>query len=223
MDNLNITLVDAFCGGGYYTDDNGKHPGSALLILQAVSEAKVRLNEGRRKPLEVCARFVFNDIEQDHVTSLQSAIADTPFGEEFKDCIQYKNQPFAEALPSMIDDIKSRQTKGRSIFILDQKGYKDAPMASINAIFKNLDRAEVLLTFAIDHVLNYLREESLDLELYKQFAIDEEFLEFWRAKKDDEELGRQVTQKLLMSNIHRLGGAKYFTPSCFGPRPRTDG
>lgn len=212
MDSINITLVDAFCGGGYYTDENGKHPGSALLILQAVSEAKVRLNEGRRKPLEVRARFIFNDIEPDHIASLQSAIAESPFGDEFNDCIQYRNEPFVDALPSIIELIKSRQTKGRSIFILDQKGYKDAPMAAISEIFKNLDRAEVLLTFGIDHVLNFLREESLNLELYSQFAIDDEFLEFWRAKKDDDQIGRQVTQKLLMSNIHRLSGAKYFTP-----------
>ncbi len=210
-DNINITLVDGFCGGGVYRNGDAETEGSPLLLLRAVSEAKTRLNQNRKKPLTINAKFHFNDIDRNHVESLKETIISTPFQEEFGDSIEYSNLSFVEALPTIIAKIKKKQNVGRSIFLLDQKGYKDAPMDAIKSIFA-LNRAEVLLTFAIDHLLNYLTEKSLALPTYADFEIDKEFLDFWQAHKKDEKIGRQVTQRLLISKLHRQGGAKFFTP-----------
>ncbi|OBY28038.1 three-Cys-motif partner protein TcmP [Leisingera sp. JC1] len=61
QDRLNITLVDGFSGGGAYADGAETRAGSPLVLLNAVEEAAVRLNEGREKPLEIKARFIFVD------------------------------------------------------------------------------------------------------------------------------------------------------------------
>ncbi|UJQ94155.1 three-Cys-motif partner protein TcmP [Mariluticola halotolerans] len=211
-DDLNITLVDGFCGGGLYIDGTEHVPGSPLLLLQAVSEATERLNEKRIKPLKVNARFIFIDINRDHVESLKRVVMSSEFWDQNKNNISFITSSFEKALPDIIQTIKSKQRVGRSIFVLDQKGYKDVPMTTIQTIFKHLDRAEVLLTFAIDAVLNYLREQSSSEQLYQQFGVNEEFVAFWNEKKDDDELGRAVTQQVLINKIHSRSGAQYFTP-----------
>ncbi|MCY4151391.1 MAG: hypothetical protein OXE94_04040, partial [Aestuariivita sp.] len=59
--------------------------------------------------------------------------------------------------------IKERQKSGRSIFFLDQFGYSDVRMNTIHTIFRSLERAEVVLNFAIDGLLNYLHDASAEL------------------------------------------------------------
>ena len=62
---------------------------------------------------------------------------------------------------AIINDIKSKSKKnGRSIFILDQYGYKDAPIPVIRKIFLSLKKAEVILTFSIDSLIDYLTENN---------------------------------------------------------------
>lgn len=212
MDQLNITIVDGFCGGGLYKNGASKEPGSPLVLIQAVADAEQRLNIGREKSLRLNAKFVFVDNVPEHIESLKQTLIDAGYGSMIGQSIELINLDFAVALPKILQNIKSTQRKGRSIFVLDQLGYKDVPMTSIKEIFKTLARPEVILTFAIDSVLNYLRDGSERLELYRQFGIDQRFISEWQANKDDEALGRLITQRALMSNIQMNSGAEFFTP-----------
>jgi len=212
MDRLNITLVDGFCGGGLYKNGDEETFGSPLVLLKAVEAARIRLNEGREKPLEINARFYFVDENEDHVECLRQQITNEGFGGEIGNSISLIVGDFAVELPNILQAIKQGQRAGRSIFVLDQFGYSDVPMGAISSIFRELDRPEVLLTFAIDSMLNYLRAESAALETYRQFGVDEAFIAEWNANKEDDALGRLITQRAVMCNIQSLSGAEFFTP-----------
>ncbi|WP_284165695.1 three-Cys-motif partner protein TcmP [Frigidibacter sp. SD6-1] len=210
QDRLNITLVDGFSGGGAYSDGNGTRAGSPLVLLNAVEEASVRLNEGRAKPLEINARFIFVDDEREHVAALKRELRGRGYKENDPQ-ISVLEGKFVEHLPTIMAEITQTQRKGRSIFFLDQFGYSDVPMSAIQTIFSALDRAEVVLNFAIDSLLNYLQDASAELPLYQQFGIDSRFIADWRQRKD-EHMGRALTQRALMAHIHAKSGAKFFTP-----------
>lgn len=211
-ERLNITLVDGFCGGGAYQTRNDIQRGSPLILLKAVQEARTRLNKGREKPLEINARFIFVDANENHIAALREQIVNEGYDDQIGESISLRVANFAEELPSILREIKENQRVGRSIFVLDQFGYRDVPMASVKSIFSKLDRPEIILTFAIDSFLNYLREESSAFEIYRQFGVDDRFLSEWNANKSDEAFGRLVTQRALMSNIQRDSGAEFFTP-----------
>ena len=210
IDQLNITLVDGFSGGGAYRDGTGRRVGSPLILIDAVKDAEQRLNANREKPLKINARFFFVDDEPEHVAALRFELTAGKYLDGSND-ITLRTGTFADHLPSILKDIKSKQRKGRSVFFLDQFGYSDVPMSAIRSIFTSLDRAEVVLNFAIDSLLNYLQEASPDLPLYQQFGIDQRFVSDWNARKD-EQMGRAITQRALMAYIHANSGAKFFTP-----------
>ncbi|MBC6408621.1 MAG: hypothetical protein GDA40_11235 [Rhodobacteraceae bacterium] len=48
-DQLNITLVDGFCGGGAYQGSHATEYGSPIILLNAIEKAEERLNQGRAK------------------------------------------------------------------------------------------------------------------------------------------------------------------------------
>lgn len=210
QDRLNITLVDGFSGGGAYCDGNETRAGSPLVLLNAVEEATERLNEGRAKPLEINARFIFVDDEREHVAALKRELRGRGYKENDPQ-ISVLEGKFVEHLPTIMAEITQTQRKGRSIFFLDQFGYSDVPMSAIQTIFTALDRAEVVLNFAIDSLLNYLQDASAELPLYQQFGIDSRLIADWRQRKD-EHMGRALTQRALMAHIHAKSGAKFFTP-----------
>ena len=210
QDRLNITLVDGFSGGGAYSDGSETRAGSPLVLLNAVEEATARLNAGRSKPLEINARFIFVDDEPEHVAALRRELLGRGYGED-DPRITVLGGKFVDHLPAIMHEITQNQRKGRSIFFLDQFGYSDVPMSAIQTIFASLDRAEVVLNFAIDSLLNYLQEASADLPLYQQFGIDARFIADWKQRKD-EHMGRAITQRALMAHIHTHSGAKFFTP-----------
>lgn len=210
QDRLNITLVDGFSGGGAYLDGTETRVGSPLVLLNAVEQAAARLNKQREKPLEINARFIFVDNEPEHVAALRRELLSRGYAAD-DPRITILQGTFVDHLPTIIQQITAAQRKGRSIFFLDQFGYSDVPMSSIQTIFRSLDRAEVVLNFAIDSLLNYLQEASADLLLYRQFGIDARFIADWNQRKD-ENMGRAITQRALMAHIHANSGAKFFTP-----------
>ncbi|KZD01533.1 MAG: hypothetical protein CMO03_10155 [Thalassospira sp.] len=212
LDCLNITLVDGFAGGGAYQNGDEIADGSPLVLLHAVERARERLNRNRKKPLEINARFFFIDDKKNHIDALYERLHHEGFSPQIGREITVIKGKFSEELPDILTSIKAVQRAGRSIFVLDQFGYTDVPMESIRLIFSQLERPEVLLTFAIDGVLNYLQQDSSTLERYRQLGIDDHFIAEWNANKHDPALGRLISQRALMANIQMGSGADYFTP-----------
>jgi len=212
MDNLNITLIDGFCGGGVYDRSGEKRLGSPMVILNAIFNAGVRLNEGRQKPLSIDAVYHFGDENREHVEFLRQTILDSQFRDLLGKSVALHHKQFTDLLPLVIADIKRRQRQGRAIFVLDQFGYADVPMSSIRTIFDNLPKAEVILTFSIDALLNYLQGEGDPAPVVSQFGVNEPFLRLWQEWKLSGQPGRAMAQRALMAQMHRYSGARFFTP-----------
>lgn len=212
MDNLNITLIDGFCGGGVYDRSGEKRLGSPMVILNAIFNAGVRLNEGRQKPLSIDAVYHFGDENREHVEFLRQTILGSQFRDLLGKSVALHHKQFTELLPLVIADIKRRQRQGRAIFVLDQFGYADVPMSSIRTIFDNLPKAEVILTFSIDALLNYLQGEGDPAPVVSQFGVTEPFLRMWQEWKLSGQPGRAMAQRALMAQMHRYSGARFFTP-----------
>ena len=212
MDNLNITLIDGFCGGGLYDRDGEKRPGSPMVILKAVFDAAIRLNEQRHKPISIDAVHHFGDENREHVEFLRQTIMNSQFQDNLGKSIILHHKRFVDLLPIVISDIRRRQRQGRAIFILDQFGYSDVPMESIRTIFGCLPKAEVILTFSIDALLNYLQGQGDPAPVVSQFGVDEAFLRAWQELKRNGLQGRAVAQRALMMQMHRYSGAQFFTP-----------
>lgn len=212
METLRITIVDGFCGGGLYQKGTETRRGSPFALLNAVEQAKIRINADRHKPLEIVAHYYFSDADKVHMAVLRAELLKSEFASQVDDSIILQTGKFEALLPKIITDIKKRQRQGRSFFVLDQFGYVDVPIHCLQQIFSNLDKPEAILTFAIDSLLNFLRKDGSHLDSLKQFGVSKEFISRWQSLKDDENLGRAIAQRIVMETLRKNSGAQFFTP-----------
>lgn len=105
IDLLNITLIDAFCGGGLYEYGEELRFGLPMAVLERVSLARTRLNQDRRKPLHIGASFHFSDESRDHVEHLRSVLSASHLGTEFERDISLRVGKFEEVLPEIVASI----------------------------------------------------------------------------------------------------------------------
>lgn len=147
METLRITIVDGFCGGGLYQKGTETRHGSPFALLNAVKQAKIRVNGERHKPLEIIAHFYFSDSNKFHMAALREELLKSEFAPQVDDSIILQTGEFEVLLPKVILDIKQRQRQGRSFFVLDQWGYVDVPLHCLQQIFRSLDKPEAILTF----------------------------------------------------------------------------
>ena len=69
MEQISVTIVDGFAGGGLYTDPETKQEvkGSPLICLDSVKMADYEINLERTKKVSLNVDFIFNDIEKKHI------------------------------------------------------------------------------------------------------------------------------------------------------------
>jgi three-Cys-motif partner protein len=212
MDVLRITIVDGFCGGGLYQKDTETRYGSPFALLHAVERAKIRINADRHKPLQIAAQFYFSDANTVHMAALRNELLHSEFASQVDQSIILQTGSFEDLLPKILTDIKKRQRQGRSFFVLDQWGYTDVPMHCLQQIFSSLHKPEAILTFSIDALLNYLRNDGKGLDGLRQYGVDDAFIRTWHELKDDENFGRATAQRSIMEALRQNSGAHFFTP-----------
>jgi len=209
IERLNISLVDGFCGGGAYMDTTEIVHGSPLVLIDAVQEAEKRINQGRQKRFEINARYYFIDAAPNHIASLKTTLLKRGFTPWIGNKITIIEGKFEDNITRVINDIKSKQKAGRSIFILDQCGYKEVKPELLQQIFQQLVNAEIILTFAIDALLNYLSDASPNDTFFKSLGITPEFLDRWK-ERNGTGMTRPLAQRIIMERFQH--GAKFMTP-----------
>lgn len=210
MDRLQITLVDAFSGGGEFSLDGALRPGSPLVLLDAVERATRNANEGRRKKLTVDAQFHFIDSNIDTVAYLTESLEGRDYFDKFPDAIHVHHGSATEKLPRVIQSILDRSALGRSIFFMDQCGYKDVPHEDVRTILAKLPKAEVIVTYAIGHLLGYLSENEAYYAATAPIELGPG--EVSRLMKTHEDKGvRFLTQRLLGEDFQRKVGSDYMS------------
>jgi three-Cys-motif partner protein len=176
-----ITLIDGFCGGGMYQDEEGEGnwEGSPLRLVRSVERGLAVVKNERGKPdYTLDAKFVFIDHKQEHIDCLKKQFLEVGLDEYVFNPSQceFICSDFEDVLDSLLEDLRER--KGSSLFILDPTGYSDVSMLSIRKIIE-LRTSEILYTFMIEYVKRFftLKDSSLKDVYEKKLEITNFFQE----------------------------------------------
>ena len=158
MEKFNITIVDGFAGGGMY---RGDEPGSPIVIMEAVNKAIADINNCRSKPININQQYFFIEKYEDTFASLEQTLKGNRHSPNLI------NEDFNTALHKIAPDIRARHPQGGGgvIFVLDQEGYASVDMTTINKIRLSFRSAEIILTFAISWLVDFIGNNDI---LFKQ-------------------------------------------------------
>ncbi|MBA3546176.1 MAG: three-Cys-motif partner protein TcmP [Nannocystis sp.] len=218
MDGLRLTLVDGFAGGGKYTHprDKSEHDGSPLIMLRAMEEAEFRAQERRKKNFALDARFFFVESQGPTFSYLKNTIENPDFANKFKSKASLIHSTFENAAPKIVTSIQGGGGRvHRCIFLLDQYGWSDVTLDTVRMVLKELPGAEILLTFSVDKMINFLSEQgvpTLNRTGLSEIAKAVPTLKTLPAK-------RRFLQRLLTEELTKRCGATFYTP--FFIRPST--
>ena len=215
-----ITLVDGFSGGGQYTNpqDNTLYEGSPTRLIRAAESAAAAINtkresEGIRNQFQLHTTAYFVEKNRAAFDYLKSHLATSGIVSQAGRDIHSLCGDFLEKQDAIVQQIQHNQRAGRAIFILDQYGWSDVPFPYIQRIFANLSKAEVILTFATDWLIDYLSKEESFKKAYNSTGLHEYLpLQHLLQEKKDSAQWRSVIQAHLHRSILASSGARYYTP-----------
>ena len=216
-DEFKLDLVDGFSGGGTYRYGNNIEPGSPLIMLEEAEAAEERLNENRTKPIRFDCRFHFVDVVPDHTGHLRKVLAERGYDVDGREIFVH-DSPFEDVADRIIESVRVRQPRaGRAIFLLDQTGFSNVKLELVARILRTLPRAEVILTFASDVLLNFLTDSPQLIRAVAPLELTQsqmqELIEF-----RDGDGGRALSQRILREQIRSITGADYDTPFFIRPK-----
>ncbi len=215
-DRFKLDFVDGFAGGGLFQDGSRTISGTPLIMLEEAAEAAKRLNERRRKKLDFDCRFYFVDKKKAHTDTLKKVLRER--GHSLDDGkIDIRTSAFETEADNIIKEIQNRQPQaGRAIFLLDQTGFSQVSLSTIRNIFYRLPAVEIILTFSVDVMLNFLKKERPLIKAYTALELpDTKVLEIIEEKEKPH--GKAVAQRILRQHLRNQIGAPFDTPFFFRP------
>lgn len=217
-DEFRIDLVDGFAGGGIFKDGRGIVSGTPLIMLEELKAAEERLNRNRRKPLKINSKCYFVDKDQAHVAHLRRTLRERGYDGMDSNALVVRSGKFEQEVDEILRSIKQRQPRaGRAIFLLDQTGYSQVELHLISRIFDELPAAEVILTFAVDALFNYLEENSSIVKALHPIGLSQrEIDDLIQARGKIG--GRALGQRILREQVRRITRATYDTPFFIKPK-----
>jgi three-Cys-motif partner protein len=215
IEQLTLSVVDGFAGGGEYSSVSGGdyHDGSPLLALRTLGETEVWLNFGREKRRRINGNYYFVEKKKSNFEYLQSLLGDRGYESRIgKDVFLFKDQ-FHRILPKILPHIKKRKGGERAFFLLDQYAYDDVPMGLLKLIFGALRGAEVLLTFNVDSLVSFLSDNQQNRNKLEEIGLAKHIdWQFFTALKDASNPNwKGIIQRMLAHGIIKESGAKYST------------
>ena len=216
MDVLRIALVDSFAGGGVFRRDGGFRLGSPLVMIDAVRQAEARLNATRRKPLRIEARFFFVDNDSNAIDYLRSTLRTVEIPQHLRNSITVEQAASSDALPAIVHKISGWSPAGRSIFLLDQFGYTDAPTQDVRLIYQSLPKSEVIVTYNFGAIYDYMNEQARFLAAMAPLELSAEHVRTL-LKQREAQAGRffagRLLGKLLRDNVGSRYASRFFLRS----------
>ncbi|PIR39781.1 MAG: hypothetical protein COV35_00840 [Alphaproteobacteria bacterium CG11_big_fil_rev_8_21_14_0_20_39_49] len=223
QDVLRLTIVDGFSGGGLYkhAETGEVCTGSPLIFLETIKRMEAEIQAKRKKSFRIDATFFFIDHNEITLHFLKSQLRKRGYGKLIGERIFLLGGVFTNLFPTIMEIAKTR--KGRALFLLDQCGYKDAPLPLIRKILKQLPNAEVMLTFSVDALVNYIADTEQfrkclnNLDPSGKILLDRDIREVETLKQAVSASGRSAQWRLMIEKklLHRLThicGAKHYTP-----------
>lgn len=209
---LNLTLIDGFAGGGAYQYQGGEVPGSPMILLQEVACAKARLEIQRRKQFRLNADFIFVEQSPSSRNFLEKTIRTSEFGPMLGQSVHVLGGEFEAALSGIIDSIRKKSRGNRSIFFLDQYGYTCVSFETIRAILSSLENPEIIITFNVDYLIDYMSEKDEFLKAVVPVELGISTVRGMLAMKDQRQ-SRWLIQNTLYRHLRDQTSAPYYT--CF--------
>ena len=212
QDHFRLTLVDGFAGGGIYLDSRSKeeHFGSPMIMLQAMKAAGVAAQAQRTKEFHLDVDYFFVEQDVPAYERLKKEITKSEFKNLLENKIRVLNADFVSQIPMLISHIRDKGRSGRAIFVLDQFGYSDVPLPEIKQILASLPNAEIILTFAVDSLIDYLSTNQLTQDLLAKVGVSIPSIDIENAKTSRN--WKRAIQLALHKEIPLKTGAKYYTP-----------
>lgn len=214
QDELRLTLVDGFAGGGIYQHETTKQTvlGSPFVLLEAVKEAEAVMRTLRTKPLQMNVDYVFVDKDQDAQLLLDKTLRSRGYADRIDKDIRLIHGEFEEKAEQIRKFISNKNPRnGRSIFFLDQYGYNRVPAPLIRSIFQDLPKAEVILTFHVGSFLTYANDDIAKNLLRQMDAPDALKGRSIEEIKSNEKDFRLFIQACLYPALVKACGASFYT------------
>jgi len=221
-ESIHLTLVDGFAGGGLYWDpiEQCLHEGSPIIMLEAAERAERLVNEhrvvqGQRTPLKVNTEFFFVDVDARSVEFLRDTLARSPHARRVGRDVHVLNGRFEKHVDQIISRVLKSSRARRAFFLLDQYGYRDVPLPLMKRILDRLRNAEILVTFAVDTLTQYLSEESADVyrKTFEQVGLTEFVdLDGTLEERATNPAWRWLIQSQLAGAFRSGSGAAFMTP-----------
>jgi three-Cys-motif partner protein len=210
IEELVLSVVDGFAGGGEYVAPDGKgfNHGSPQTVIDTITDP-----DGHQKPRRVSAKYYF--VEQHKAThAYLNALLAARYGAGRigKDILSVQGA-FDAHIQKINQDVAQRQRGQRAIFLLDQYAYDQVPTRLIKKIFTELDNPEVILTFGVDSLMSFLADNSQSrkkmVELGLDAHIDWAALEALRGAPPA--VWRSAIQRNLAKGLIETSGATHST------------
>jgi three-Cys-motif partner protein len=212
QEHLHFTIVDGFCGGGAYRFRGATVDGSPLRLLSAVAQAEAGLARARAKGFTISCDFFFVDSNRHHIAHLHDLLSLRGLASRIGQDIHLRTSTFEEAYPEIRRHItKGRRISHRSLFFLDQYGWSDVRLATIRQILSDLKNPEILLTFAVDFLIDYLSDDPKLTETLLKLELGREDVRDLLDMRD--QVGwRYLIQHGLYKHVIAHTGARFYTP-----------
>lgn len=209
-----VSIVDGFAGGGLYRHEisNEEIEGSPLVILRAVREADFRINSKRIKPFALNVQYFF--VEKDLITynRLNQSLSDAGFNPSKSPEIHVLHGEFNQHFPRIAQLTHQHTPKNeRTIYILDQYGYKDINIEQLRRILVGNNGNEVILTFGIDSYLNFFSGEA-SLKSLQEIGLLQAMPDYEAQTIKEHANWRRYLQSRIYEDLVAKTGAKFFTP-----------
>lgn len=214
QDEIRVTMVDGFAGGGVYRHETTGELllGSPFQFLEAAVEAQALMNPERHKPLVMNLDYFFVEEDPGAVAYLRQALKERGYGQRLGQDIRLLEGRFEQHVQGIQEFIKRKSPrKGRSVFLLDQYGYTDVPMPLIQQLLQ-FPAAEVILTFAVDALINYAGDTAQTRGTLERLGMPEVLRGRTFADiKSNERDFRLFIQSCLYRDLVEGCGASYYT------------
>ena len=225
-DRMRLVVVDGFCGGGIYQDEAGlTHPGSPLILREALQCGRARLHTrraemGMRRPFDFQASLYLNDIDPDAIAMLGEQLRAAPKGEWEPDT-RVSTLPFEQLARQLIEAQRGQRGNPRILFVLDQYGLSDATLPVMRELFEAFPKAEIVLTFAIDALINFASPNMR--ERYGKMLAKMGFDEVVSADrltdlKAEDDGAKHLIQTVILREVFPQTGAAFATPFFIIPK-----
>ena len=215
QEELRVTLVDGFAGGGAYQHQATRERvlGSPFVFLNTVKEAEALINLERQRPIRMAVDYMFVEKDKAVFDLLTKSLNDEGFGNRIGGDIKLLNNTFENEAQFIQDFVAKKSPRvGRSLFLLDQYGYKDVPLSLIRQILARLPASEVILTFNVDSFINFASDTETTRKSLDQIGIPDVLRgrtieDIKRTEKDF----RLYIQSCMYQAIVNATGAQYYT------------